>query len=502
MISIEPNSSTPTPAPRPRRTVLGAALRSLVWGLVVALMAVVGTLAWESGRNVAPRRPATSKLPGPTAPPTAAPTVAPVDPDASPLEPESPSDRSGLRARLERIEESVVKIETGQAEQLDTLGSGFVVDRRGLVATSYHVVAEATQARVRFKDGAAYDVEGYAAVDPQTDLAVLKLRDPPQQLPTLELIELDPDRLSSVVAIGHPRGVEYSVFEGKVSRVVTTSELPGGSQRFLRQLIEGRVDHRWIQHTAGLSEGNSGGPLLNQQGQVVGINTWVDRAAQFSYALHARHLRQMLENLPPTVAPLAQFARRDARTLELLKQLTPESLDALVARAQGFGWRPETEADYEVLQRLAWSITAIQLPGTLSRGRLDDRLDALTITCDRIVKRLAESTWDALGQVTIVNEHASAHVFEPMAGLFLFATVERVVDGDEGERGAIVQIAGEEQRLFLPLDRELSVPDAGLQCLVLGVNYDGHTVRYGDNPLRLITAPVIATRTILPLKTR
>jgi len=76
------------------------------------------------------------------------------------------------------------------------------------------------------------------------------------------------------------------------------------------------------------------------------------------------------------------------------------------------------------------------------------------------------------------------------------------VEGDEGARGAIVKIAGDEQRLFLPLDRELSIPDAGLQCLVLGVNYDGHTVRYGDNPLRPITAPVIATRTILPLRSR
>lgn len=499
---------------RPRRTATGAIIRTLVWGCVVALAVVVGTFAWEATRTarstpsaVATRVPPPERMSPaestklPDEPPAQSP-VEPTVPDEPSTEPPSPSDQHDLAARLETLEASIVKIETGDDEHTDALGSGFIVDRRGLVATNYHVVAEATNARVRFKSGAAYEVAGYAAVDPHTDLAVLQLREPPRDLVPLELVERDPGRLAAVVAVGHPQGVDYSVFEGKVSRIVLTSELPGGSQRFLRQLIEGRRDHRWVQHTAGLSEGNSGGPLLDQQGRVVGVNTWVDRGARFSYALHVTHLREMLDELFPTPAPLAKFARRDARSLELLRQLTPEGLEELYARARRFDWRPQSDEEYATLQRFAWSITAIRLPGTLSRGKLDDRLDGLAVVADRLTKQLADSTWDAVGQVTIINDHASERLFEPMAGLFFFATVERTVEGDDGARGAILRLAGENQQLFVPLDRELTLPEPGLQCLVLGVNYDGHTVRYGENPLRLVTAPVIATRTILPLRSK
>ena len=62
-----------------------------------------------------------------------------------------------------------------------------------------------------------------------------------------------------------------------------------------------------------------------------------------------------------------------------------------------------------------------------------------------------------------------------------------------------MQLAGTEQMLFLPLDGSLFDAEPGTTCLVLGVNYDGKVVRYGENPLRLITAPVIASRSFVPL---
>jgi S1-C subfamily serine protease len=404
-------------------------------------------------------------------------------------------------ARLDRLEESIVKIEAGREGEREGVGAGFVIDSRGWIATNYHVLADATAARARFKNGAAYEIAGYAAIDPELDLAIVSLKEPPRELVPLPLAdEGDPRRLASVLAIGHPQGVEFSLFDGKVSRVLATAELPRGSQRFVRQLISGSANHRWIQHTAKLSEGNSGGPLVDMAGAVVGINTWVDRQAGFSYSLHVRHLRELRDAVAGQVEPLRDYARKEARVNDLLTQLTPERIDEWLAAAESMGWSPESARDYEVLQQLAWAVTAVKLPDTLAGGRLEERLDPLLRAARKVEQRLAALKWDAAGQVTLINELSLAQVARPMAGVFLFGIVERTVEGDAGERGALVKLAGADQMLFLPLDGQLVVPAPGLQCLILGVNYDGHRIRYGDNPLKLITAHVIASRTLLPLE--
>lgn len=404
-------------------------------------------------------------------------------------------------ALIERAEESIVKIEAGGEGEREGVGAGFVIDARGWIATNYHVLADATAARARFKNGAAYDIAGYVAIEPELDLAIVSLKEPPRELVPLPLAdESDPRRLAPVLAIGHPRGVEFSLFDGKVSRVLATSELPRGSQRFVRQLISGSANHRWIQHTAKLSEGNSGGPLLDAVGAVIGINTWVDRQAEFSYSLHVRHLRELRDAVAGPVEPLRDYARKEARVNDLLARLTPALMEEWLSRAEAMRWSPESARDYEVLQQLAWAITVVKLPDTLAGGRLEERLDPLLRTGRKMEQRLAELKWDAAGQVTLINELALGQVARPMAGVFLFGVVERTVEGDAGERGALVKLAGADQMLFLPLDGQLVVPAPGLQCLILGVNYDGHRVRYGDNPLKLITAHVIASRTLLPLE--
>ena len=398
------------------------------------------------------------------------------------------------------LDHSVVKIEALEADDARGLGTGFVVDRRGLVATSWHVMAEATMAVARFSNGTAYEIAGYVAVEPELDLAIVTLRDPPADLkPVVLMDEDDPERLSQVVAIGHPRGLEFSPFDGRVSRVLTTTQLPASSQRFLRRMIRGQRDQRWIQHTAAISEGNSGGPLLNERGRVIGVNTWVDRQARFSYALHGLYVKEMLANVTDRIEPLARYARPEAQMAHLLRRLTADRIDELAARARQFDYRPESAEDYEVLQQLAWAITAVQMPADFTRGLLDDRLAELTPVVRRVLADLAARRWDAIGQITIINEHAATQIDQPLVGLFLFATVERVVRGDDGEQGALLRMAGVESTLYVPLDGQLGLPEPNQQCLLLGLNYEGRKLRYGDNPLKLITAHVIASHTLLPL---
>ena len=408
-----------------------------------------------------------------------------------------------MGAALDRIEKAIVEIQSDGPGDLDSQGTGFVIDPSGLVATSYHVISEHTQARVRFKNGATHEIVGYVAVRPEADLAIVQIGGVTDRLPSVRLRhEDDPQRLASVITVGHPHGLKFSPYDGKVSRVVTTSQLPSHSRRFLRQMMQGSLDHRWIQHTARISGGNSGGPLVNDRGEVIGINTWVDQQTGFSYALHARHLRELWRAGLAEPMPLSKFARKEARVAQTLRQLTAERVERLAERARAMRWQPESSADYETLQQLAWAVTVAQLPGTLAEGQGIDaaRMNALQDVTDRIAQTLRSQTWDEPGQVTIVNEFAIRHVGRPMAGLFFFGTVQRIVEGDDGTRAVLMQLAGTDQMLFLPLEGQLVRLEPGASYLVLGVNYDGHVVRYGDNPLKLIAADVIASRTILPLQ--
>lgn len=515
---------------RPRRTLAGTTLRTAAWCGLAGLVVVVTAVVIESdpwghrkrnqdsapGRTTRISQPVNNvdvpTLPSETPPPGsgAANIVGTKAADGTNIPPRAAGARDVAAATerlMSRVKDAVVVIETADSDNSVGIGCGFLVREDGLIATNFHVMSNATRARVRFSDDVVYDVAGYAAVEADTDLAIVQVGNPPHNRQPLAIAGAgDPPQLAPVVAIGHPQGLRFSPVDGKVSRVVNTSALPPNFQRFLRRTISGLVDPRWIQHTADLSEGNSGGPLLDAEGRVIGINTWVDQETRFGYALHAAHLSELLERAdlrpggPRTLEPLKKYARHEARSARAINELSAEGLERLFAAARAMRWLPASEADYETLEDLAWSVTVINLPRTFTNGQLDDRLDELTRVADRVTKDLSKQKWDFVGQVTLINERAAERISRPMSGVVFFATLERVVEGDNGARGAIFKLAGADQPIFVPLEEQLVVPQPGLQCLVLGINYAGHTVRYGDNPLKLIVAPVIATRTIIPLE--
>ncbi|MDP6448224.1 MAG: serine protease, partial [Pirellulaceae bacterium] len=379
--------------------------------------------------------------------------------------------------------------------------SGFVIDDSGLIATSYHVVSQATQARVRFQDGSSFDVVGYAAVQPENDLAIVKLAGTPANLTVMQLsAKRDPPRLSAVIAIGHPHGVEFSPYDGRVSRVLRSSQLPRRSREFLSSVLSVKYDQRWIQHTARIAEGNSGGPLIDSSGQVVGVNTWVDESSHFGYALHVEHLAKLHAAATEEIEPLADHARRETRVARLLQDLSAEKIQQLYAAAAEFSFQPRSERQDETVSQLAWALTAANLPGSFApSGVLEKHLDEVEAAADGVIAKLTKRRWDGPGQIALINELAVEKIARPLSGLMLVATVKRVVEGERGSRGMLLQLAGMGQTLFIPLDGVLFSPEPGESFLVIGVNYNGGVVRYGDNPLQLITAPLIASRTFIPL---
>ncbi len=139
-----------------------------------------------------------------------------------------------------------------------SLGSGFVIDAAGFVVTNNHVIEDADQIRVRMKDGREFDAE-IVGRDRNTDLALIKLKDV-DDLPVVKLGDSDELRVGQwVLAIGSPFGLEHTVTAGIVSAKG-------------RVIGSGPYDD-FIQTDASINPGNSGGPLVDMNGEVVGINT-------------------------------------------------------------------------------------------------------------------------------------------------------------------------------------------------------------------------------------
>jgi len=152
---------------------------------------------------------------------------------------------------------------TTQTER--ALGSGFVIDRAGDIVTNYHVVHGATSIQVSFSDNEHYRAR-LVGTDPSTDIAVLKVNVQASALKALPLGDSDAVRVGDqVIAIGNPFGLDRSVTSGIVSAVQRRIEAPNNLS----------IAHV-IQTDAALNHGNSGGPLLDAQGEVIGVNAQIE----------------------------------------------------------------------------------------------------------------------------------------------------------------------------------------------------------------------------------
>ena len=147
-----------------------------------------------------------------------------------------------------------------QPRKTNSLGSGFIVDTAGIVVTNNHVIADADEINVVMNDGTKFKAE-LVGVDKKTDLAVLKFK-PTKPLVAVKFGDSDKLRLGEwVIAIGNPFSLGGSVTAGIVSARN-------------RDISSGPYDN-YIQTDAAINRGNSGGPLFNLEGEVIGVNTLI-----------------------------------------------------------------------------------------------------------------------------------------------------------------------------------------------------------------------------------
>jgi len=147
----------------------------------------------------------------------------------------------------------------------EALGSGFVMDKAGHIVTNYHVVAGAKSVKVSFSNNESLKAT-IVGSDPTTDLAVLRVDASARALTPLSLGDSDLVQVGDqVVAIGNPFGLARTATAGIVSAL----------QRQITSPNQYTIDHV-IQTDAAINHGNSGGPLIDMQGQVIGVNAQID----------------------------------------------------------------------------------------------------------------------------------------------------------------------------------------------------------------------------------
>lgn len=175
-----------------------------------------------------------------------------------------------------RVSQSVVHIQvdkkmrdprTNKQTIAPASGSGFVISSDGYIVTNHHVVEDAVKVLVMFSDGRQLQAELKGA-DPSTDIAVLKIYD--NNLKALAFANSDVLQAGQIaVAIGNPLGLQYTVTAGVVSALGRTLRAKNG-----------RLIDDVIQTDAALNPGNSGGPLVDSDGNVIGVNTATIPSAQ------------------------------------------------------------------------------------------------------------------------------------------------------------------------------------------------------------------------------
>ena len=211
---------------------------------------------------------------------------------------------------IEQVESAVVRISTDRG-----IGSGFVVDGRGLVVTNFHVVFRARRATVVFANGRSLEVAGWAAVAPEKDLAVLRVRSE-QPLPTIPLRAELPRKGEAVIGFGAPLGLDFTVSQGIISALRTSEEL----RKVIPEMFGPSAfapNTQWIQTTTPISPGNSGGPLVDEAGRVVGVNTASRSDGQnLNFAVASTEIGSLLSDVSDTFLPLPVEGRPGVKAFE------------------------------------------------------------------------------------------------------------------------------------------------------------------------------------------
>jgi regulator of sirC expression with transglutaminase-like and TPR domain len=194
---------------------------------------------------------------------------------------------SSVADLAEEVRASLVKITQEGRRGTDGLGTGFVISEDGLIATNLHVIGEARRLLIETADGDVEEVTEVHATDSDLDLAILRVKR--TDLPVLELGDSDAIRQGDpIIAMGNPEGLAFSVVEGVISAMREIDSIP------------------MIQVAIPIEQGNSGGPILDPTGNVLGLVTLKSlKTDNLGFAMPVNELKKLLRQ--PNPVPIEQW---------------------------------------------------------------------------------------------------------------------------------------------------------------------------------------------------
>lgn len=218
------------------------------------------------------------------------------------------------------LKRSVVKLRRPDGIE----GSGFVVSKDGVVVTNFHVIDGAESMVACFEDGRKLSVFGYLAASEGKDLVLLKIQADPGLAP-LAIESTNPDTGETTFTYGAPKGLDYSLSSGLVSAVRVGIQVSPIHD----------IDATWIQTTTPVSHGNSGGPLVNEHGKVVGVISWgIEEGQNLNFAVAARHISELLQDTKSTPTRLADLPPSKSRKAAELRVAQQKHLERQMYEAE------------------------------------------------------------------------------------------------------------------------------------------------------------------------
>lgn len=310
-------AAQPNPAPPPTAASVAAATPTAAPGPAVATSSA-SNVSPAPVSSVSPTSPAIAAAPPRPNPPEPQPALREQVTGKPTSEPAAPAveaaDTAGLKLQgvpipsatklelpelIQRVEPAVVRINVVSSHGAST-GSGFVVSTDGTVVTNYHVMTDALRAEIEFENGTTGKVLGYRHLAPESDIAILKIDVSSDRLTPVPLSTQLPLKGESVATFGAPLGLSFTTSEGTISAIRKETEI--GSELGLK------VRGTWLQTTAPISPGNSGGPLVDKFGKVVGMNTLQSSVGQnLNFAVSSLEIIKALDavkDAPQKITPL------------------------------------------------------------------------------------------------------------------------------------------------------------------------------------------------------
>jgi len=414
----------------------------------------------------------------------------------------------------DRVRKGIVQVEVTKKGGKTTV-SGFLLDHKGWVATSFAGIQDAKSGVVLTADGATYRVAGTVALDPKHGLAILKIaEDVPNGLPL---------RTGFLPLKGKKKSVAYACLEGaqsplkqskgKVLQRIGADKMPDEVRTKWNPTFSKRATVFLLEQSHPVPAQAAGGPLVDAEGKVLGIHLFAGDESKIGYAVDVKHLASLMTfSLDNKIAKwkgggagpggkvaagaeLGSEPKLDPSFVFKPYPVTVKSLATLGKECKAMKWTPRNAQQYTKFQELARIITEARRRAKGPNAKADDR--ELGKAAKAILDELTVVSWNRVRQI---NRLAIAGLKTDRHGVFLYGRVSCGAHGGSrvgGRNSILFHVDGTDTKIALPTTLPIKRFKKNSRWLILGIHDPSITLGYRIKGGKVGKSPVIEAKCIL-----